>query len=214
MNIELNRAHFPVTVLGPGRRIGLWVQGCGIGCAGCVARDTWAPDPGRAVAIRDVVTWCADNADADGVTISGGEPFDQPEPLHELLRQLDAWRAGTGREIDLLCYSGRNLTVLQNRFPHILAQLDAVIPGPYRQDEAPGGRWRGSANQELVPLTDLGRRRYAVHVDQPAGPNRLQATVSGDTVYHIGVPLPGDLDKLEAALARRGLRYVEASWRT
>jgi anaerobic ribonucleoside-triphosphate reductase activating protein len=214
MNIELNRAHYPVTVLGPGRRVGLWVQGCGIGCAGCVARDTWAPDPGRAVAISEVVAWCASLDDAEGVTISGGEPFDQPEPLDELLRQLDDWRAGSGREIDLLCYSGRNLTVLRHRFPHILARLDAVIPGPYKQDEAPGGRWRGSANQELVPLTDLGRRRYAEHVDQPAGPNRLQAAVSGDTVYHIGVPLPGDLDKLEAALARRGLRYAEASWRS
>jgi anaerobic ribonucleoside-triphosphate reductase activating protein len=214
MTIELNRAHFPVTVLGPGRRIGLWVQGCGIGCAGCVARDTWAPDPGRAVAIGAVVAWCAGCESPDGVTISGGEPFDQPEALDELLRQLDAWRNGTGREIDLLCYSGRNLTVLRRRFPHILDRLDAVIPGPYREDEAPGGRWRGSANQELVPLTDLGRRRYAEHVDAAAGPNRLQAAVSGDTVYHIGVPLPGDLDKLEAALARRGLRYAEASWRS
>ena len=25
--LELNKAHWPVTVLGPGRRIGLWVQG-------------------------------------------------------------------------------------------------------------------------------------------------------------------------------------------
>jgi anaerobic ribonucleoside-triphosphate reductase activating protein len=214
MNIELNRAHFPVTVLGPGRRIGLWVQGCGIGCAGCVALDTWEPDPGRAVAIGDVVAWCASLPDPDGVTISGGEPFDQPEALEELLIQLEAWRAGTGREIDLLCYSGRGLTVLRHRFPHLLARLDAVIPGPYREAEAPGGRWRGSANQELVPLTPLGGRRYAGHVDRPAGPNRLQATVSGDTVYHIGVPLPGDLDNLEAALARRGLRYTEASWRS
>ena len=41
--IGLNRVHFPVTALGPGRRVGIWLQGCSIRCPGCMSLDTWAP---------------------------------------------------------------------------------------------------------------------------------------------------------------------------
>lgn len=215
MKIRLNRAHYPVVVLGYGRRAGLWVQGCGIGCVGCVSRDTWAADPSTEVDIEAVVAWCRKlPSDVDGVTISGGEPFDQPEALYELLVALHEWRAGTGRAIDLLCYSGRSLAALRARFARHLDRLDAVIPGPYVADQAPGGRWRGSANQELVPLTPLGHERYDDDVNRPAGPTRMQLGYAGDRVYHIGIPAPGDLEALEAAMARRGLVYEEVSWRS
>ena len=131
MKIRLSRAHHPVTVLGPGRRIGLWTQGCGIGCDGCLARDTWAPDPATEVDLDDVLAWCAGITDVDGVTISGGEPFDQPEALDALLAKLDGWRRAHVRPIDFLCYSGRSLPALRARYGHILARLDAVIPGPF-----------------------------------------------------------------------------------
>jgi anaerobic ribonucleoside-triphosphate reductase activating protein len=58
MNIALNKAHFPVTVLGPGRRIGLWLQGCSIRCAGCVSRDTWEAGAGHAMPIERLLDWC------------------------------------------------------------------------------------------------------------------------------------------------------------
>jgi anaerobic ribonucleoside-triphosphate reductase activating protein len=213
MRIRINRAHYPVTVLGPGRRAGLWVQGCGIGCDGCVARDTWADDPATEVEVDAVVDWCRSlPGPVDGVTISGGEPFDQPEALHELLVRLHEWRAG--RPIDLLCYSGRGLPVLRARFAAQLSLLDALIPGRFVAAQAPGRKWRGSDNQELIPLTPLGHERYDAEVDSPAGPTRMQIGTDGDRIYHIGVPAPGDLAALEAALARRGLAYREASWRS
>ena len=215
MRIRLNRAHYPVVVLGHGRRAGLWVQGCGIGCDGCVSRDTWAADPATEVEIETVVAWCrALPDDVDGITISGGEPFDQPDALHALLLALHGWRAERDRPIDLLCYSGRSLRALRARFAEHLGLLDVVIPGPYVAAEAPGLRWRGSANQDLVPLTALGHERYDADISAPAGPTRMQLGTDGDRIYHIGIPAPGDLPALEAALARRGLAYGEASWRS
>ncbi|GIJ48358.1 radical activating enzyme [Virgisporangium aliadipatigenens] len=213
MNILLSRAHYPVTVLGPGRRIGLWTQGCGIGCAGCVSRDTWSPSQDRAIPVEEVVAWCdAVEGPVDGITISGGEPFDQPAALEELLRRLHDWRGG--RAIDLLCYSGRSQAALRSRFGHLLERLDAVIPGPFVAQLAPGLKWRGSTNQELVPLSPLGHERYDHEIDAPADRTRLQVSMRGDTVYQIGVPRPGDLEALERALARRGVAYTEASWRS
>ena len=87
-SIALSRIHFPVTTLGPGRRIGIWFQGCSIHCPGCISMDTWAPSRGITT-IDEVVSAIAQwIPTADGITISGGEPFDQPIALLELLRGL------------------------------------------------------------------------------------------------------------------------------
>jgi anaerobic ribonucleoside-triphosphate reductase activating protein len=211
--VQLSRAHFPVTVLGHGRRIGVWFQGCSIGCAGCVAHDTWEPDPARVIAVDALVEYCRQLGDTDrvdGVTISGGEPFDQPEALAALLHGLRPWADAAGR--DLLCYSGRSLAALRAGFGAVLGLLDAVVPGPFVADQAPGKIWRGSANQDLVALTELGRRRYGPYVDAPADRPRLQAVVDGALIWYIGVPRPGDLRRIEAALSRRGVTTGPATW--
>ena len=131
--IELNKAHWPVTVLGPGRRIGIWVQGCSIHCPGCVSQDTWPRDAAKAIAVRDLLGWCRKvSANApDGVTISGGEPFEQPRALLALLDGLSAWRAGANLDFDILCYSGMPLRRLEKDHARLLARLDAVIPEPF-----------------------------------------------------------------------------------
>lgn len=215
--IELNKAHWPVTVLGPGRRIGLWLQGCSIGCKGCVSQDTWPRDPATRIAVADLVAWCRRTAagGCDGVTISGGEPFDQPAGLRALLRGLDAWRRGDGLDFDVLCYSGHPLRTLQRRHAALLALLDAVIPEPYVDDLPLGGLWRGSANQPLVPLSDRGRARYGSYVDAPAGAGgkRMQAAVDGGRVWMIGIPARGDMAAVEALCASRGLALTQVSWR-
>lgn len=215
MKLRLNKTHFPVTALGPGRRVGIWFQGCSIGCPGCISRDTWSAEGGTEVAVRDVLEWTAAAAPEgyDGVTISGGEPFQQPEALAALLDAFDRSR-GPESECDLLAYSGYSLNRLQREFPHILNRLDAVIPGPFVQRQAGGQRWRGSANQQIVPLSDLGRRRYGLPIsDQQGGPVSIQVCVSDGEVWYIGVPDPGHMERLEAAARRRGVELAGSSWR-
>lgn len=216
MRIRLNRAHFPVTTLGPGRRIGLWLQGCHIRCPGCVARDTWEPDPSKELELDAVLTWCRSVAPEDwqGVTISGGEPFEQPEALGALLDGLDAWRRELARPFDILCYSGFPLRRLERDHPEILARLDALIPEPYVDRLPRGGLWRGSTNQPIVPLSPLGRERYASFVDAvPDGKGPLQVLVHGKQSIFIGIPDRGDMDRLEAAARRRGVLLGGMSWR-
>ena len=217
VTLQLNKAHWPVTVLGPGRRIGLWVQGCTIGCKGCVSQDTWPQDPTKAIAVRDLVAWCRRVAgDAlDGVTISGGEPFEQPEGLRALLAGLRAWRQSERLDFDLLCYSGYPLATLERKHAATLALLDAIIPEPYADRLPQGHVWRGSANQPLVPLSDRGRARYAAFVDAPvaADAKRMQAAVEGGRIWMIGIPGRGDMAAVEALCASRGLALTKVSWR-
>lgn len=217
ITLELNKSHWPVTVLGPGRRIGLWVQGCSIHCPGCVSQDTWPRDKTKTIAVRDVLAWCrkvTGNA-LDGVTISGGEPFEQPSALRALLDGLIAWRRTQGLDFDILCYSGYPLRTLEKQHAQLLALLDAIIPEPYVDGLPQGNVWRGSRNQPLVPLSDRGRVRYGPHIDEAAdaGGKRMQATVEGGRVWMIGIPGRGDMAAVETLCASRGLTLTEVSWR-
>jgi anaerobic ribonucleoside-triphosphate reductase activating protein len=214
--LELNKAHWPVTVLGPGRRIGIWMQGCSIHCPGCVSQDTWPRDPTKTIPVRDLLAWCrkVSKSAPDGVTISGGEPFEQPKGLGALLDGLIAWRRAEHLDFDILCYSGMPLRALESKHADLLARLDAVIPEPYVDHLPQGAIWRGSRNQPLVPLSARGRARYAQWLEAPADAGkRMQATVEGGRVWMIRIPGRGDMAAVEALCASRGLTLTEVSWR-
>jgi anaerobic ribonucleoside-triphosphate reductase activating protein len=216
VKIGVNKAHYPVTVLGPGRRIGIWLQGCSIRCPGCVSQDTWAQDAGRTMTVAALLAWCRRVAAAglDGVTISGGEPFEQPAALLALLRDLHRWRREAGSEFDILCYSGQPLTTLRKKHGALLALLDALIPEPYVDGLPLAHVWRGSANQPLLPLTPLGEARYAAHLEAPAADGkRMQVAVEGGRLWLIGIPHRGDMPALEALCRSRGLTLRDVSWR-
>jgi anaerobic ribonucleoside-triphosphate reductase activating protein len=215
--LQLNKAHWPVTVLGPGRRIGLWVQGCSIGCRGCVSQDTWAPDNTKVIAVRDLLAWCRKVAPDGpaGITISGGEPFEQPLGLRALLHGLAQWRSDAGLDFDILCYSGYGLARLQRKHAGLLKLLDALIPEPYVDSKPITHAWRGSFNQPLVTLSERGRLRYADSMNAPAegAGKRMQAAVDGGRVWMIGIPARGDMARVEALCAERGLALEKVSWR-
>ncbi len=214
MRLQLNKVHYPVTALGPGTRVGIWVQGCSIHCAGCVSRDTWAPDAARAIEIDELMQWIDDlgGSPIDGVTISGGEPFDQPQALRALVEALAAWRHGRRDTVDLLCFSGYPLRRLRREHAGLLGTFDAVMAEPYRRQEPTDLIWRGSANQRLVPLTDLGHARYDRYVDHVPERPPFQVAVD-DGVWYIGVPRAGDMERLLAATAAAGVHQGAASWR-
>jgi anaerobic ribonucleoside-triphosphate reductase activating protein len=217
MNILLNKAHFPVTVLGPGRRIGLWLQGCTIRCQGCVSQDTWPADPARAMPVLALIDWCKSISAnrLDGITISGGEPFDQPRALAALLAGLAAWRTAAKLDFDILGYSGYPLQTLEKRHGKLLARLDAVIPEPYRDGRPLGGLWRGSDNQTLVPLSPRGEACYRHYVETPTADTekRMQIAVENGKLWFIGIPQRGDMAALEMLCRSRGLELKAVSWR-
>jgi anaerobic ribonucleoside-triphosphate reductase activating protein len=210
----LNRTHYPVTTLGPGVRAGIWTQGCSIGCRGCASRDTWEPAPDRLVEVGHVLDWLRSLPRVDGVTITGGEPFEQPQPVGELVDGIRDWSRSLGRDIDVLVYSGFTHGALKRREPAhaVLRRCDAAITGPYVDRLNPGGRWRGSANQRLVILSELGRRRYADAETGAPADERIQICSDGQTVWFVGIPRRGDLDRIAQRLANREIRAENVSW--
>ena len=200
--IEINRLHFPVTTLGYGRRVGIWTQGCLIRCPGCVSQDTWEPRAESAVSVGELLASLAPwLAVAEGVTISGGEPFDQPAGLLALLTQLRANFAG-----DLLVFSGYSRAVLDARHADVLRLIDVLITEPFVAAAGQTLALRGSDNQRVFLLTALARQRYPAKLDtQPWDQRRrLDVVVDGAEVWMAGIPRPGDLGHLRRELEARG----------
>lgn len=212
--VQLSRAHHPVTTLGYGNRIGLWVQGCSIGCFSCVSRDTWPDSPETSVDVFEIIRWLVTipAEQIDGITISGGEPFEQPDALRDLVGAFGAWRADTGRVADILVYSGHELSWVEQHHADILAGIDVLVPGPYIHELASDLPLRGSSNQLVVPMTALGHARYDDLEPYAQQREQMQLGVDDSDVWFVGIPKRGDMRRLRSLAGEAGLTFRSSSW--
>ncbi len=146
-SIWLYRLYHNSVVDGPGRRSVIQVSGCSIQCIGCHVPQTHRRENGKLVPIHSVVDEITDERDGhDGVTILGGEPFDQPSPVAELVSRLSRYG------LHITIYSGYTIEALIGRkdpnIDFILTHVDLLIDGPFLCEFGQGaGEYRGSRNQ-------------------------------------------------------------------
>lgn len=219
--LTVNRLATSVRALGPGRRVALWVQGCTLGCAGCASTDTWNADASPASEIEGLAHQLeAHLAGHTGLTITGGEPFQQGPALAQLLQRLN--RRGLLAERDVLIFTGYSPARARHLCPQLWDLADALVAGPYLPHR-PGTQWlRASQNQQLLLNTDLACRRYArreeanVENGELAPPTALmQVASSGDDLTMAGLPAAGDLDRFRALMEERGIQLDGGvTWRS
>jgi len=201
MDLSLSRMHFPVTTLGPGRRIGIWFQGCSIRCPGCISADTWGPGHRRLSLeqlLEQITPWLRE---AEGITISGGEPFDQLDALRSLLEALRRLS-----ELDILVYSGYSLEQLDEPLLQTKGLIDALISDPYIEALSQTMALRGSDNQRLSLLTPLGRARLGQY-ERLLEPTDKALDLMFDengSVWMAGIPRRDDLLRLRDLLHEQG----------
>jgi anaerobic ribonucleoside-triphosphate reductase activating protein len=198
LSINLNRLHFPVSTLGYGQRVAIWMQGCSLHCPGCLSRDTWAHGQGQldfSVLTTTLEPWLPQ---ADGLTVSGGEPFEQPLALVRLLRWWCQHHIG-----DILVFSGYSWEHLSRHYAEALALIDVLISDPYQADAGQTLALRGSDNQRLHLLTPLGSERYQVLPHQRV----LDVCWDGDRIWMAGIPHPVDMAALQDRLHQQGLSF-------
>ena len=151
---------------GPGRRTSVLLSGCTLACAGCWVPHLHAPAAGALVPVEVLAGALLDAAhERDGVSILGGEPFQQPEGLLGLVQAL---RARGCRHI--LAYSGytyerlRRIATQQPAICAVLDEIEMLVDGPYVEALAGGaGPWTGSGNQRVIDLVATRRRGVVVH---------------------------------------------------
>jgi len=137
---------------GPGIRAVLWVQGCTLGCPGCFNPQTHSVQAGSWMPVGSLVEKITSLAgQVQGVTISGGEPFQQTEALTALCRGI---RLSSG--LSILVFTGFEMQELV-RLPgsqEALRHLDVLIAGRYRQEFRLARSLRGSLNKKIYFMTD------------------------------------------------------------
>ncbi|GAA1255717.1 4Fe-4S cluster-binding domain-containing protein [Sphaerisporangium rubeum] len=211
--LRVSRTYYPVTALGPGRRLGVWTQGCPLACRGCMSRHTWDPGDGERVPVTRLLSlWRrALAAGATGLTVSGGEPLTQPDALVELLS--GARDAGDGAA-DILLYTGYEPAEFDEAMRAAADQADALITGRYDVGRPTRLLWRGSANQRLIVNTGLGRARFGPYETAEVDRAPVQVVLGEqDDLLFIGVPPPGALGRMERALAEQSVHLRDVSWR-
>jgi anaerobic ribonucleoside-triphosphate reductase activating protein len=140
---------------GPGTRFVIWFQGCSLGCPGCFNPDTHAPGPRSRHTVDDLLAQILALGDAiEGITLSGGEPFEQPDAA---LALVSAVRGRT--RLSILIFSGYTIEEIRE-LPQglaILAHIDVLVDGRYEARQRLGRGLRGSANQRIHLLSDRYR---------------------------------------------------------
>lgn len=184
---------------GPGRRWALWVQGCSLRCPGCCNPEMFKADGGASWSIAELVARAAaaKARGVEGISVLGGEPFEQAAGLGELARAVKAIG------LTVMVYSGFALEELRARADRAgaLASIDLLVDGRYdrTQPEPPpplGRRWIGSTNQRMHFLTSA----YRPDDPQMHAANTVELHWSRGRLLVNGWPAGADALKL---LARR-----------
>lgn len=186
--MKIARVLYPVTVLGPGKRIAIWVAGCSRRCEGCANPELWEVKPEQEVAVSDFVAavkqLLGDRLkEAEGVTISGGEPFDQPKELLLLVQEL--------KQIsdDILIFSGYTREQLTESPTNvlILKEIATLVDGEYREEENQGEVLRGSANQRYFYRDEHVRQRYENYLKERAGKHQVENFTVKGGIISVGI---------------------------
>ncbi|MEA2029652.1 MAG: 4Fe-4S single cluster domain-containing protein [Campylobacterota bacterium] len=178
--IYIDLIHYPLYVLGPRKRVGVWFEGCSLGCVGCIAQHTWKQSEQNRTTIEEVVKEVS-GYETKRVTISGGEPFEQPKALFALLQALRSNGVN-----DILVYSGYEYGYLQEHFSEILELIDALIDGRFEQSNESQEVYRGSANQKLYILNEDLRPLYEAY--QSSTKREVQILDKNEQLYLLGIP--------------------------
>lgn len=138
---------------GPGIRYSIFVQGCSHGCPGCHNPESHSPKGGELRSIESVLGGIRSNKLIAGVTLSGGEPFEQPHACAVLAQQLKAdgyniWTFTGYLYEDLIKMSQANPDIAC-----LLDNIDVLVDGPFVEElKSLELDWRGSSNQRVIDL--------------------------------------------------------------
>ena len=194
--LRIARLQDRTMVLGPGRRCVVWFQGCSLSCRGCIAATMNAAPPLVRTTPARLAEWCLGIGEIDGITLSGGDPFDQP--LDQLAEFLELVRARSG--FSVLLYTGRTIGQLRCQndplVDRCLAAVDILVDGPYVEALNDGVGWRGSSNQVIHAIGP----RAGDLAPEATTRRRVELIVNtSGTVSFTGIPRRG----LGAVLAER-----------
>lgn len=162
---------------GPGQRFAVWAQGCTIRCPGCFNPHLWGDRGGTPLGPAELAARAiaAQDLGIEGVTLLGGEPFEQASAFATFAAQVAA------HGLSVMVFSGYERDHLVSpQAPvgsrELLSHTDLLVSGPFVAEHPDHDRpWVGSTNQEFHFLTD----RYRHLADElEVQPDRIEVRVA------------------------------------
>ncbi|HLR33748.1 MAG TPA: anaerobic ribonucleoside-triphosphate reductase activating protein [Tissierellales bacterium] len=139
---------------GPGIRLVVYTQGCKHNCVGCHNPETHSFDGGQLISIYEIFNMIKGNPLLDGITFSGGEPFEQAEKVAILGEKVKK----TG--LNVVTYTGYIYEEILGQLPEnkswkrLLNCTDILIDGPFQIDKKSLElKFRGSSNQRIIEVS-------------------------------------------------------------
>ena len=162
---------------GPGLRFVCFVQGCHHRCPGCHNPDSHDPSSGTVMTVYEIASQMLSNPLTDGLTLSGGEPFNQEVGCLALAKIAHA------HGLNVWCYTGYTLEYLMENGTKeqkaLLAEVDVLVDGPFvlaeRSLDLP---WRGSRNQRVIRL----REETTSSEQKPPKPEGITLRIEGKDI--------------------------------
>jgi anaerobic ribonucleoside-triphosphate reductase activating protein len=199
VNWQLNKIQYPIYNLGPGKRLGIWMQGCSIHCNGCINQSLWDKKKGKVVPVLSVYELIIDIChDYNGITITGGEPFDQYPQLMAFCMLIKR-----KTNLNILCYSGYYLSELENKFHDkaFYQCIDYLIEGRFEKRRPTENMMKGSENQSIYRFSEC----KAIKIEMDNMEKTWSLKCDGEMVYMAGVPGKNDMNILAKSLSLSGL---------
>lgn len=138
---------------GPGIRLVVFTQGCRHNCPGCHNPHTHSFDGGMLVDIEYIIGQARENPLLDGITLSGGEPFEQANILSKLAKQAKALG------YNIMTYTGYTYEYILSSssiidgWAEFLDNIDILVDGRFEiEKKNPLLKFRGSENQRVIDV--------------------------------------------------------------
>jgi anaerobic ribonucleoside-triphosphate reductase activating protein len=146
---------------GPGIRYTIFAQGCSLNCPDCHNPHTHDFNGGELREIREIADEIKkDPLLLDGVTFSGGEPFEQAEAFAELADLIP--------ERHIICYTGYNFDELyrEPKNYELLSKIDVLVDGRFESaQKSVKAKFKGSVNQRVIDCKESVRVGKAIEFD-------------------------------------------------
>jgi len=140
---------------GPGIRLIVFSQGCKHNCKGCHNPQTHSFENGKIINIEDILDMIKKNPLLDGVTFSGGDPFEQAESFAELGKKVK--KLG----LNIVTYTGytyeeilRQIDIKRG-WKDLFYVTDILIDGPFEiNKKSLELKFKGSSNQRIIDIKE------------------------------------------------------------
>lgn len=166
-------------VNGPGNRFVLWTQGCSKGCKNCFNPETWSFEKYKSLTPLEIFELIK-NSNVSGVTITGGDPLEQPEELLELLVLLEGLNLSNG----IILFTGYTIDEINKDFllRKSLNYIDVLIDGRFEKDQRISSSLRGSENQNIIYFSSKIKEEE-LNIDQ-----EVEVGIFDNEMYVTGFP--------------------------